>query len=134
MLTISVSPVTELAVRQAGINLTDTKAPSAEQAQKFNTEVANALGLEGVDITGSAVATNSSAFKSEDGLNSAEKYGILLTKLSGLDKINGGSIDTSLQQLGAKLSETTESKALLEQGRQEVLIHLPNRARLHVQI
>lgn len=126
VLTVSVSPVTELAVRQAGINLNDTKAPSTEQAQKFNTEVASALGLEGVDITGSAVATNSSAFKSDDGLSGAEKYGILLTKLSGLDKVNGGSIDTSLQQLSAKLSEQAPSQALLEQGRQEALKALQN--------
>ncbi|PUE50443.1 hypothetical protein B9Z47_01375 [Limnohabitans sp. 2KL-1] len=121
VLTVNITPVTELAVRQAGV--TEDKAPAGNVVTQSNTQVAKALGVENLDITGDVTTTISSDFKAGDGLNSAEKYGLLLTKLSGLDKANNGNIDASLKQLIEALGQpsSTDSQALLEQGRQEAL-------------
>jgi hypothetical protein len=122
VLTIHITPVTELAVREA--NVVGNKAPAAELITRVNTQVAKAMGTEGLDITGLAVTTNSSGFNAQDGLSNAEKYGILLAKLSGLDKANGGSIDASLKQIKSTLSSEAESLDLLDQGRQQALLAL----------
>ncbi|WP_205872763.1 Ig-like domain-containing protein [Limnohabitans planktonicus] len=135
-LTINITPVTELAVRIAGIADTATAPLSSSTAvAAVNAVVAKALGIPGVDITAKPTTTNSAEFTATerydaDGvviLTAAEKYGLVLTKLSGLDSITG-NVDASLDalqtqvQAGGALSASGSS--LLEQGRAAALAAL----------
>eukprot|EP01032_Pedospumella_encystans_P018018 gene18019-20525_t len=135
-LTINITPVTELAVRIAGIADTATAPLSSSTAvAAVNAVVAKALGIPGVDITAKPTTTNSAEFTATerydaDGvviLTAAEKYGLVLTKLSGLDSITG-NVDASLDalqtqvQAGGALSASGSS--LLEQGRAAALTAL----------
>jgi hypothetical protein len=124
-LIINITPLTELAVRQAGV--TGNTPASASAAQTANTNVATAFGLSGVDITGAVTPTNTVGFDARDGLSNAEKYGIALTKLSGLDSLNAGNMSTSLDLLAANLSGAALSTAgatLVDQGRAKALSNL----------
>ena len=127
VLNIYISPVTELAVRKAGVS-GDTAPASTQDVLVINAAVGQSLGLSGVDITSAPTTTNSGTFNSTDGLNAGEKYGLVLAKLSGLDALNGGSIGVSLELLegklsgqGASITLTLEGLALVDQGRQKAL-------------
>ncbi len=130
-LVIHITPVTELAVLKAGIT-TDSAPASASFVLQVNQAIANVLGLNGVDITAQPVATNSAGFDASNGLSTSEKYGLLLTKLSGLDSLNGGSLAISLMQLAQNINTsgngtlTAEGAALVDQGRQQALTALKN--------
>jgi hypothetical protein len=125
-LVIHITPVTELAVVKAGIT-TDSAPTNTALVLQTNQAVANVLGLSGVDITARPVATNSGSFNAADGLSDSEKYGLLLTKLSGLDSLNGGSLATSITQLAQNIntsgtgSITAAGSAMVDQGRQQAL-------------
>ncbi|MEI6762228.1 MAG: Ig-like domain-containing protein, partial [Betaproteobacteria bacterium] len=127
VLNIYISPVTELAVRKAGVS--GNTAPASTQAvQDINAAVGKSLGLSGVDITSVPTPTNSSTFNPTDGVNASEKYGLVLAKLSGLDSLNGGSIGVSLKLLegnlsgqGAGITLSVEGLVLVDQGRQQAL-------------
>ena len=121
-LIINITPLTELAVRQAGISGTSAAAP--EVVEKVNANVAKAFGLAGVELTGEVTPTNSGEFDGRNGLTNGEKYGLALAKLSGLDALNAGSIATSLAQLAENLNGDTlrtEGAVLVDQGRQKAL-------------
>jgi len=129
-LVIHITPVTELAVIKAGIT-TDAAPASPAAVLQANQAVAKVLGLTGVDITIRPVPTNSVEFDaSKDGLSDSEKYGLLLTKLSGLDSLNGGSLTVSLTQLSQNIdisgnaAITAQGAALVDQGRQQALAAL----------
>ncbi len=108
-LSITVSPVTELAARQAGLGDGDTaKAPAAGTIAAANAAVATLLGMDGVDIVFTqptliinADGTANSAYDDTNGVTDAEKYARVLAMLSGLDVKNGGSVDTTLDNLQA---------------------------------
>lgn len=124
-LIIHITPLTELAVRQAGV--TGNQAPSVDAALQANANVAQAFGLSGVNLTGPVTTTNSADFSGVDGLTSAEKYGIALAKLSGLDALNGGSVATTLDILASNLqgnSLTSTGARVLDQGRAQALAAL----------
>ncbi|WP_143473853.1 Ig-like domain-containing protein [Limnohabitans sp. G3-2] len=124
-LIIHITPLTELAVRQAGV--VGDVAVAATAALQANSNVASAFGLGGVDLTGNVTTTNSATFDARNGLSNAEKYGIALTKLSGLDSLNAGNMATSLDMLAANLSGSTLSTAgatLVDQGRAKALSNL----------
>jgi len=90
---VNITPLTELAVRQAGI--TDNN-----QVTEENLSVNDAIGeLLGVDnIIGSAITITDAAYDGSDGLSNAETYGNVLAVLSGLDNTSG-NIDASLALL-----------------------------------
>ncbi|PUE06853.1 hypothetical protein B9Z51_13055 [Limnohabitans sp. T6-5] len=126
VLTIYITPVTELAVRTAGV--TDTVPASVKNIVTANTNVASALGMAGVDITAQPTITNSTSFTATNRYNAdgvviltdAEKYGLVLAKLSGLDSVKG-SIDASLTALQGQIQPsgtlTTAGAALVDSGR-----------------
>jgi len=124
-LIINITPLTELAVRQAGV--TGNAAVSAQAALQANANVAQAFGLANVDLTGEVTPTNSAAFDARNGLSDAEKYGLALAKLSGLDALNGGNMATSLDMLAANLvgnALNTTGAKLVDQGRAQALAAL----------
>lgn len=125
---INITPLTELSVRQLGIS---TNVPvGAAAAMVANSNVAMAFGLTGIDITGNVITTNSPEFNatlSGGGLSDAEKYGLVLAKLSGLDSLNSGSMGTSLSKLQSALVGSSLSSAgalLVDQGRATALANL----------
>ncbi|NBS66671.1 MAG: hypothetical protein EBT33_20435, partial [Betaproteobacteria bacterium] len=123
VLTVHITPVSELAARKAGV--TKDRAPEdAAVINQANENVAGALGLSPADIVAQPIPTNSQSFAASDGLSPGERYGLLLTKLSGLDSLNAGSIGTSLAQIEQNLQGSAlsnEGKALIDQGRQQAL-------------
>ena len=124
-LIINITPLTELAVRQAGV--VGNAAVSAQAALQANANVAQAFGLANVDLTGEVTPTNSAAFDARNGLSDAEKYGLALAKLSGLDALNGGNMATSLDMLAANLvgnALNTTGAKLVDQGRAQALAAL----------
>ena len=83
-LVINISPLTELAVRQAGVVGNTAVAPAV--AQQANDNVANAFGLtdasgKPIEITGDVVPTNSPEFNAGKGLSNAEKQGLALEEI-----------------------------------------------------
>ncbi len=130
-LEIHITPVTELAVIKAGVT-SDVAPANLALVDQTHQAVARVLGLNGINITAAPVATNSGSFNGADGLSDAEKYGLLLTKLSGLDSLNGGSVAITLTQLAQNINTsgtgaiTAEGAAMVDQGRQQALAALKN--------
>lgn len=121
-LIINITPLTELAVRQAAV--VGDVAVAASVALQANANVAIAFGLAGVALTGEVITTNSGTFNARNGLSDAEKYGLALTKLSGLDSLNAGSMAVSLDLLAAHLNGNALSAmgaTLVDQGRAKAL-------------
>jgi hypothetical protein len=129
-LVINISPLTELAVRQAGVVGNTAVAPAV--AQQANDNVANAFGLtdasgKPIEITGDVVPTNSPEFNAGNGLSNAEKQGLALAKLSGLDALNSGNMSTSLDLLASNLNGDAlnpTGQKLVDQGRAQALTAL----------
>lgn len=127
VLQVSVTPLTELATRLAGV--TDDRPPADTSAiDQVNRSLAQALSLSGVDLTATPVPTNTAAFNAADGLSAGEKIGLVLAKLSGLDQLNGGRVADTLAQLQRNVQATSGTvtltdagAALLDQGRQQAL-------------
>ncbi|PUE05948.1 hypothetical protein B9Z51_16985, partial [Limnohabitans sp. T6-5] len=128
VLTVYITPVTELAVRTAGVTDTATAPASVMAIVTANTNVASALGMAGVDITAPPTTTNSADFTATDRydangvviLTDAEKYGLVLAKLSGLDSVKG-NIDASLDALQGQIlpggTLSAAGAALVDAGR-----------------
>ncbi|WP_293268878.1 Ig-like domain-containing protein [Neptunomonas sp.] len=97
--TITVSPVTELAVRQAGIvgNIV-TEADLA-----MNAKVAELFGIE--DILSPAITVLDSTYNPDDGLSAAEHYGNVLAMLSGA---SASGVNALLTHLKAQLTESDD--------------------------
>ena len=106
---INVTPVTELAVRKAGINgNTLTMADLAN-----NQKIATLFGVD--DILGLAVTVLDSDYDASNGLSAAEKYGNLLAALAGSDNRSGGQKQT-LDQLEALIVDTSFGLALTQKA------------------
>ena len=122
-LIINITPLTELVVRQTG--MTGDTPPDASTAMAANNKVAQSFGLGDMNLTDTVTTTNSMPFDGRDGLSDAEKYGLALTKLSGLDALNGGNIATTLDQLASEMHPDTglsnAGQAMVDQGRQHAL-------------
>ncbi|NVO06545.1 MAG: hypothetical protein HXX19_11715, partial [Rhodoferax sp.] len=73
--------------------------------------MAQAFGLTDL-VTANVVATNGGSFNATDGTSNAEKYGAVLAALSGVDKLNGGDMQATIDQLVAKISVTGSSATL----------------------
>jgi Ca2+-binding RTX toxin-like protein len=129
---VNITPLTELAARLAGA--TETSAPSqASAVATANQQVAKAFGLDGMSITDKAVTTNSPQFMSgnRSELNGAEKYGLALAKLSGVDSLYNGRISDTLEQFERSLKDSALNNKpgelsalgqdLLDQGRDVAL-------------
>ena len=97
---ITVSPITELAVEKMGIT-TNAATASAATVTATNASVGTALGV--TDILGAVTTVLSADYVEANGINAAEAYGQALAKLSGLDAANG-SVSATLAQLLAALN------------------------------
>eukprot|EP01036_Dinobryon_divergens_P034934 gene34935-45213_t len=132
VLTIYITPVTELAVRTAGVSDSATTPVSTTAIATANANVASALGMAGVNIIGQPTTTNSNDFTATDRydadgmvvLTAGEKYGLVLAKLSGMDAING-NIDASLDALQGHVQAngtlSAAGAAMVDAGRIEAL-------------
>jgi len=104
---LSVTPLTELAVRVAGI--TDNKVSAADLA--VNDQVAALFGVD--DILGPVITVLEDDFDNADGVNAAEQYGQALAILSGVDS-NTGSMEATLDQLQAAISDQGDGNLALD--------------------
>ena len=129
-LTVNISILSELATRQVlGTNSWPTPVTTS-QIITANKSIANAFGIgSNIDITTVVpMATNAPGFSGADGLSNAERVGLVLAKLSGLDALNGGNVATTLDQLtgtvtnGGVLNDT--GARLVDQGRAQALLAL----------
>jgi methionine-rich copper-binding protein CopC len=123
---VSITPATELAVRTLAIS--ETVAPPEVSVQAIRDQLKALLNVPFDLLSVIPVPTNSSAFNPDNNatLSDAEKYGILLAKLSGLDAVNEGNMNASLTALSAAISVSVsggnaELQLLIEQGRQAAL-------------
>ena len=107
---LTVSPLTELAVRQAGIDQTDPSLTADDVA--MNDEIGVLFGVE--DITGNVVTVLDGDYDAGDGLSAAEVYGNVLAMLSGVDGTTG-DIDATLDQLQAGISTTDDGDLAFSQ-------------------
>jgi hypothetical protein len=93
---------------------------SITHVNAVNAAVAQALGLTQLHGT-AGVTTNGGSYNPTDGLSEGEKYGAILAALSGMDKLNGGDLQTTLDQLGGTSNFLVQQRprhgvAGLEQG------------------
>lgn len=95
---VTVSPITEVAVQKMGITTDAATAPAAT-VTATNTSVGNALGVS--DILGAVTTVLSADYNEANGLSAAEAYGQALAKLSGLDQANGSMSATFTALLNA---------------------------------
>ncbi|TFH67496.1 hypothetical protein E3W66_08385 [Gammaproteobacteria bacterium LSUCC0057] len=76
---VSVTPLTELAVRIAGV---EAGQPLAGELLQANTRIGEIFGID--DITAQAIDIFDEAFDESDGVSAAESYGRLLAAISGV--------------------------------------------------
>ncbi len=106
---INITPLTELAVRKAGITGNTLTATNLATNQK----IANLFGID--DILGPAVTVLDTQYDASNGLSAAEKYGNLLAALAGSDNKTGGQKQT-LDQLETRIVDNSSTLALTQEG------------------
>jgi hypothetical protein len=106
-----VSPLTELAVRRAGIDVNAIPTDLSADQVAYNALVADLFGLAGVDITRTAVTTTLDAgFDATDGLDASEAYGKALATLSARDA-ETGSVRNTIESLAGSITEETDAES-----------------------
>ncbi|PKH85502.1 cadherin domain-containing protein [Colwellia sp. Bg11-28] len=101
--TMSITPLTELASRQAGIG-EDNKVTTENVA--VNAEVSKLFDVE--DILAPVTTILDDDYDSSDGLNAAEQYGNILALLSGTENAlasSGGSDSTSMLSIDVTINK-----------------------------
>lgn len=99
--TVNVNPLTTIAAQKAGVNSDGTgTVTSPTTVTVTNAAVATAFGLPGVDIlTTTPTPTNGGNYNPVDGLTNGEKIGAVLASFSGVDGINNGNAQKSIDDL-----------------------------------
>ncbi|MFT7007240.1 MAG: hypothetical protein ACJAXJ_001754, partial [Colwellia sp.] len=112
---LSITPLTELAVRQAGIvDIPTAEAPITEENVAVNAQIAKLFGVE--DITAPVITVVEEEYQPGDGINAQEHYGEVLATLSGID-VKSGSASNSLDSLEEAISiQEDGSLAISQQG------------------
>jgi hypothetical protein len=83
---------------------------TAEDVERINGLVADAFGLEDLDLAESEVlAVDDPAFNLADGGTPAERYGAILAALSGVDELNDGSTQATIDDLAEKIDSSPEA-------------------------
>lgn len=114
-ITMNINPLTTIAAIKSGLAADGTG--TVKDAVNANAATAQAFGLSGIDIVKTAAeATNSGGFDTGNGLSSAERIGVILAALSGLDKVNGGNSQTTLNAISQLLSVEGNKGQLSDQG------------------
>jgi len=116
--TVNINALTTIAAQKAGAVHSGESSGTITAAliTQTNTAVASAFGL--TDLTGSSVVTTvdttgaaNAAFTSSS-LTNATKYGAVLAALSGLDSVNGGNMQITINTLVAGISVSGASATL----------------------
>ncbi|MGX9419073.1 Ig-like domain-containing protein [Vibrio sp. WJH972] len=106
---VSVTPLTELAVRKAGIESSNVSSLSLTTADvAINDQIGELFGID--DITGEVVTVLDDDYNTGDGTSNAEIYGEVLAALSGADSLTINGIGDTLDSLEAKI--TTDSSGV----------------------
>ena len=109
-ITVIVSPLTELAVRKAGIEVDTIPTALTTEQVTYNDKVADLFGLNGIDITKTPVTTTlDAAFDEGDGLDASEAYGKVLATLSVQDS-QTGSVRNTIESLVTEITEATDGE------------------------
>ncbi|WP_340245417.1 hypothetical protein, partial [Roseobacter sp. HKCCA2468] len=107
-----VSPLTELAVRKAGIEQDEVPTSLSEDQVLYNDRVADLFGLSGIDIARTPVTTTLDAeYDEADGLDGSEAYGRALAQLSVRDA-STGSVRVTIEELVAQITEDPDDNSL----------------------
>jgi hypothetical protein len=123
--TANINPVTELMVRKLGMTGGDdgdsesTPAElTADQIALANTEVANSLGLIGIDLVSDTPMLKVNVAGEDQ--SDVDDYGNILAAISGSESVNGSSTDETLTNLANEISSggilSKEAKAELVAG------------------
>ncbi|MHA2938103.1 Ig-like domain-containing protein [Vibrio sp. RC27] len=115
-ISLSVTPLTELAVRQAGVDINNISLTMDDLA--VNDQIGDLFGVD--DIIGSVITVLDDEFNLADGLSNEEEYGSVLAILSGADS-GTGSIDATLDTMESAISETSGSELSITQTGVELL-------------
>ncbi|MGX9416321.1 beta strand repeat-containing protein [Vibrio sp. WJH972] len=105
---VSVTPLTELAVQKAGIDLNNISVSSEDIA--VNEAIGSLFGV--TDITGNVVTVLEDGYI--DGNTDAELYGEVLAMLSGADT-NTGSLSQTINQLSNEITISSSGAASITQ-------------------
>ena len=108
--TLNISPATTVAAVRAGLNANDgsgaiegaTTAEKIATIQAANTAVAAAIGLSG-SLTGTAVVATVNA-DGTDNIANANKLGVFLAAMSGIDKSNAGNMVLTINSVANGIS------------------------------
>ena len=112
-LVLNLNALTTLAVNKLGAD------HSAANVDSVNAAVAHSFGLSQLQTT-AVIATNSGAYNASASLSEGEKYGAVLAGLSGMDKLNGGSVQSTLDSLSSQLSITGSTASLSAAGKYQI--------------
>ncbi|MGB1091482.1 MAG: Ig-like domain-containing protein, partial [Oceanobacter sp.] len=113
---LSVTPLTELAVQLAGVPDTTAElasSPVTSEQVATNDSVEELLGVS--DILGEATTVVDDDFNADDGLDDAETYGDMLAIFSGAEEDLGG-IQASVEALAAEITITEGTAQLSAAG------------------
>ena len=102
---LTVSPLTELAVQLAGIDQDNLNLTEDDLA--YNEKVGDLFDVD--DITGPVTTVTEENYDSSDGLDASEKYGNVLAMLSGLDE-DTGSVEETIEQIKSSIVEIQNSE------------------------
>lgn len=94
-ITMNINPLTTIAAKKL------SASPTAAEVATTNTAVAQAFGI--ADLNATITPTNSGGFNGADGVSSSERYGAVLAALSGMDKLNGGDMQATIDLLASKI-------------------------------
>lgn len=96
-LALNVNALSTLAVDQLGAD------HSSAHVDAVNAAVARVFGLADLHQN-PVVCTNGGSYNPVDGLSEGEKYGAVLASLSGMDQLNGGAAQATLDQLSGQIN------------------------------
>ncbi|MEY3672689.1 MAG: hypothetical protein RI904_2346, partial [Pseudomonadota bacterium] len=113
--TVSVTPLTELAARVAGVG--PSNAVSNDQLI-YNQKVGQLFGVEA--ITSVAKTILDISYNENDGINDAEHYGRVLAALSGVDALTGG-MGATIQRLQDAIVVSSDGELNLHHRAVELL-------------
>ncbi len=102
---MTVSPLTELAVQLAGIDEDNLNLTTDDLA--FNEKVGDLFDVD--DITGPVTTVTQENYDSSNGLDAGEQYGNVLAMLSGVDE-NTGSVEETIKQIESTIVQIQDSE------------------------
>ena len=107
----TVSTLKMLGLTEAPADLAKTLSeiePSPELVTLANDVIAKTFGLKSLHYTEIVTVNGETVFSEADGIDESERYGQILSTLSGVDKLNGGDLQTTLKELAEGISIKVE--------------------------